>query len=40
MGPVHVNIPRDILSGNESFESFTFENETKEKNINKNDLEK
>ena len=21
-GPVHVNIPRDILSGNESFESF------------------
>jgi len=39
-GPVHVNIPRDILSGNESFESFTFENETKEKNINKNDLEK
>ena len=39
-GPVHVNIPRDILSGNESFESFTIENETKEKNINKNDLEK
>ena len=39
-GPVHVNIPRDILSGNESFESFTFENDTKEKNINKNDLEK
>ena len=39
-GPVHVNIPRDILSGNESFESFTIENETKEKNINKNELEK
>ena len=39
-GPVHVNIPRDILSGNETFESFTFENKTKEKNINKNDLEK
>ena len=39
-GPVHVNIPRDILSGNESFQSFTFESETKEKNINKNDLEK
>ena len=39
-GPVHVNIPRDILSGNESFESFTFESETKEKNINKNELEK
>ncbi len=39
-GPVHVNIPRDILSGNESFESFTFESDTKEKNINKNDLEK
>ena len=39
-GPVHVNIPRDILSGNESFDSFTIENETKEKNINKNDLEK
>ena len=39
-GPVHVNIPRNILSGNESFESFKFESETKEKNINKNDLEK
>ena len=39
-GPVHVNIPRDILSGNESFESFTFESDNKEKNINKNDLEK
>tara|TARA_Y100001970_G_scaffold232708_1_gene289771 strand:+ start:1168 stop:2862 length:1695 start_codon:yes stop_codon:yes gene_type:complete len=39
-GPVHVNIPRDILSGNESFQSFTFESGTKEKNINKNDLEK
>jgi len=39
-GPVHVNIPRDILSGNESFESFTIENEKREKNINKNDLEK
>ena len=39
-GPVHVNIPRDILSGNESFESFTIENENKEKNINKNELEK
>ena len=39
-GPVHVNIPRDILSGNESFESFTYESDSKEKNINKNDLEK
>ena len=39
-GPVHVNIPRDILSGSENFKSFTFESETKEKNINKNDLEK
>ena len=29
-GPVHVNIPRDILSGNETFESFTFENKTEE----------
>ena len=39
-GPVHVNIPRDILSGNETFENFTFESDNKEKNINKNDLEK
>jgi len=39
-GPVHVNIPRDILSGNESFKSFTFKSDTKEENINKNDLEK
>jgi len=39
-GPVHVNIPRDVLSGNESFKSFVFKNKIEDKQIDKNDLEK
>ncbi|SVB39287.1 uncharacterized protein METZ01_LOCUS192141, partial [marine metagenome] len=39
-GPVHVNIPRDVLAGLESFDSFKIESKIEHKNINENDLEK
>jgi thiamine pyrophosphate-dependent acetolactate synthase large subunit-like protein len=39
-GPVHVNIPRDVLAGIESFYSFKTEIKQEIKNVNKNDLEK
>jgi len=39
-GPVHVNIPRDVLAGVESFDSFKIERKIEHKNINENDLEK
>ena len=39
-GPVHVNIPRDVLSGIESFDNFIIENKIEPNNINENDLEK
>ena len=39
-GPVHVNIPRDVLAGIESFDSFKNEMKTENKHIDKNDLEK
>ena len=39
-GPVHVNIPRDVLSGIESFDNFIIENKIEPKKINENDLEK
>ena len=39
-GPVHVNIPRDILAGVENFDSFKIERKIEHKNINENDLEK
>ena len=38
-GPVHVNIPRDVLAGTESFETFRIENNIEHKKINQNDLE-
>ncbi len=38
-GPVHVNIPRDVLAGTESFETFRIENKIEHKKINQNDLE-
>ena len=39
-GPVHVNIPRDVLSGIEGFDNFIIENKIEPKKINENDLEK
>ena len=39
-GPVHVNIPRDVLAGVEIFDSFKIESKIEHKNINENDLEK
>ena len=39
-GPVHVNIPRNVLSGIESFDNFIIENKIEPKKINENDLEK
>ena len=39
-GPVHVNIPRDVLAGVESFDSFKIESKIEHKKINENDLEK
>jgi len=38
-GPVHVNIPRDVLAGTASFETFRIENKIEHKKINQNDLE-
>ncbi len=39
-GPVHVNIPRDVLSGIECFDNFIIENKIEPKKINENDLGK
>ena len=39
-GPVHVNIPRDVLAGTEKFESFKIEDTIENSEINKNDLER
>ena len=39
-GPVHVNIPRDVLAGIEIFETFKIEDKIENKNINQNDLER
>ena len=39
-GPVHVNIPRDVLAGVESFDSFKIKRKIEHKNINENDLKK
>ena len=39
-GPVHVNIPRDVLAGTEIFESFKIENKIENSEINQNDLER
>ena len=39
-GPVHINIPRDVLAGIETFDSFKIENKIESKKINENDLEK
>ena len=39
-GPVHLNIPRDVLAGNEIFDSFKIENKIDSKKINENDLKK
>ncbi len=39
-GPVHVNIPRDVLAGIESFETFKIEEKIENKNINQDDLKR
>ena len=39
-GPVHVNIPRDVLSGIEKYDTFKLENKNETKKINQNDLDK
>ncbi|MDB2349428.1 thiamine pyrophosphate-binding protein [Alphaproteobacteria bacterium] len=39
-GPVHVNIPRNVLSGIESFDTFKIESKVENKKIEENDLEK
>ena len=39
-GPVHVNIPRDVLAGSRDFDTFKIENKIESKKINENDLEK
>ena len=39
-GPVHVNIPRDVLSGIEKYDTFKIESKIETKKINENDLEK
>ena len=39
-GPVHVNIPRDVLAGSGSFNTFKIENKIESKKIKANDLEK
>ena len=39
-GPVHVNIPRDVLAGVKSFNSFKIEDKIQHNNINENDMEK
>ena len=39
-GPVHVNIPRNVLSGIESYYTFKIESKVENKKIKENDLEK
>ena len=39
-GPVHVNIPRNVLSGIESYDTFKIEGKVENKKIKENDLEK
>ena len=39
-GPVHVNIPRDVLAGSGNFDTFKIENKIESNKINENDLEK
>ena len=39
-GPVHVNIPRNVLSGIEKYHTFKVESKIENKKINENDLEK
>ena len=39
-GPVHVNIPRDVLSGIEQYDTFKVESKIDNKKINENDLKK
>ncbi|MDB0003129.1 thiamine pyrophosphate-binding protein [Alphaproteobacteria bacterium] len=39
-GPVHVNIPRDVLAGSRNFDTYKIENKIESKKINENDLEK
>ena len=39
-GPVHVNIPRNVLSGIESYDTFKIESKVENKKIQENDLEK
>jgi len=39
-GPVHVNIPRDVLSGIEQYDTFKVESKIETKKINEHDLEK
>jgi len=39
-GPIHVNIPRDVLAGSGNFDVFKIENKIESKKINENDLEK
>ncbi|MDC0057932.1 thiamine pyrophosphate-binding protein [Pelagibacteraceae bacterium] len=39
-GPVHVNIPRNVLAGIEKYDAFKFESKVETKKINTNDLEK
>ena len=39
-GPVHINIPRDVLAGSGIFNSFKIENKIESKKINENDLKK
>ena len=39
-GPVHVNIPRNVLSGIESYDTFKIERKVENKKIEENDLEK
>ena len=39
-GPVHVNIPRDILAGVESFQSYIIKDTIENKNVDEKDIEK
>jgi len=39
-GPVHVNIPRNVLSGIEKYDTFKVESKIENKKINEDDLEK
>ncbi|MDA0968262.1 MAG: thiamine pyrophosphate-binding protein [Proteobacteria bacterium] len=39
-GPVHVNIPRNVLSGIESYDTFKIESKVENKKIEEDDLEK